>query len=376
MPKLIHAADVHLGAKFLSFGEKANQQREQLKKTFENIINKAVEEKADFLLIAGDLFDANRVHQSLVDFVKTQFKKLKENDIQAVIIPGTHDCLSPDSVYLREGFAKEFPNVHVFNDPAVNFKIFEEFDLTIWAKPNVSNKSTKSPVVKLEPKDKKTKYNILMAHGSLQIPGKSSADAYPIAFEEIAYSGMDYVALGDWHSMADYSRGSVKAFYSGSPEIIDLDQKGSGYVLLVEIAGETKISPLKIGSREVDELDISLDEIQDGSELREMILKGNAPNLIRTVNIKGFSDPELAVIPDELEEELQDKFFILRINDVSHPKIELIEEKNYPPETVIGRFIRLMKERIGAAATEEEKRIAEEALRIGVAELEGKEVIE
>ena len=88
MPKLIHAADVHLGAKFLSFGEKANQQREQLKKTFENIINKAVEEKADFLLIAGDLFDANRVHQSLVDFVKTQFKKLKENDIQAVIIPG------------------------------------------------------------------------------------------------------------------------------------------------------------------------------------------------------------------------------------------------------------------------------------------------
>src|SRR3989338_591879 len=169
MSKLIHAADVHLGAKFLSFGEKANQQREQLKKTFENIINKAVEEKADFLLIAGDLFDANRVHQSLVDFVKTQFKKLKENDIQAVIIPGTHDCLSPDSVYLREGFAKEFPNVHVFNDPAV--------DLTIWAKPNVSNKSTKSPVVKLEPKDKKTKYNILMAHGSLQIPGKSSADA-------------------------------------------------------------------------------------------------------------------------------------------------------------------------------------------------------
>src|SRR3989338_6758219 len=297
MPKLIHAADVHLGAKFLSFGEKANQQREQLKKTFENIINKAVEEKADFLLIAGALFDANRVHQSLVAFVKTQFKKLK-------------------------------------------------------------------------------KYNILMAHGSLQIPGKSSADAYPIAFEEIAYSGMDYVALGDWHSMADYSRGSVKAFYSGSPEIIDLDQKGSGYVLLVEIAGETKISPLKIGSREVDELDISLDEIQDGSELREMILKGNAPNLIRTVNIKGFSDPELAVIPDELEEELQDKFFILRINDVSHPKIELIEEKNYPPETVIGRFIRLMKERIGAATNEEEKRIAEEALRIGVAELEGKEVIE
>lgn len=376
MIKFIHTADIHLGAKFLNFGDKAKEQRDQLKKTFEKIIDKAVEDRADFLLISGDLFDANRIHQSLVDFVKIQFQKTRERGVNVIIIPGTHDCLSADSVYLREHFSDEFSNVFVFNDSSVNAQVYENFDLTVWAKPNISNKSATSPIIKLSSRDKKTKFNILLAHGSLQIPGKSSPDSYPISFEDIAECGMDYVALGDWHSMADYSRGGVPAFYSGSPEIIDIDQKGAGYALKVELDKTAQITPVMVGERTSDEIIINLDEAQDSAEVKAAILNGRNARLIRTVNIKGLSDPELALIPEDLEEELEDKFFILRVNDFSHPKIKTIEEKNYPPETVIGQFIRLMKEKINQALNEDEKKIAEEAFRIGVAELEGKEVIE
>jgi len=67
MLKILHTADIHLGAKFSGLGNKGDSQREQLRTTFKNIIATAIDERVNIILIAGDLFNANQQPQKNID---------------------------------------------------------------------------------------------------------------------------------------------------------------------------------------------------------------------------------------------------------------------------------------------------------------------
>lgn len=372
MLKFLHTADVHLGAKFKYLGEKALEHREQVKKTFSRVVEKAIEDKVDVVLIAGDLFDSNNVTFSIIEFVKNQFGILKEHGIQVCILPGTHDLLSEDSVYRKEKFEDEYSNVYVFIQQGK--KEYPEFDVTIWGKPNFYPKSDETPMI--APKNSTTKYNILMAHGSVQIEGKSAKDDYPITFEHIKNSGMNYIALGHWHSLGEYSQGDVKCYYSGSPEMIDIDQKGAGNVLLGTIEdGNARVEPYRVGTTISIKTEIDLGQIEREELLKKYILENSNKNLVKTVELKGLVSPCLLVDAMKLEQELAENFFRLKIINNSHVHIDSIDEKDYPEELVIGRFVRLMKQKIAEASDEAEKKRLEQVLNVGLMELSGKSVI-
>ena len=74
-----------------------------------------------------------------------------------------------------------------------------------------------------------------MVHGSIAIPGRTEHDEVVITTEEIAASGLDYLALGHWHSMQTGKAGGVSYAYAGAPEAVALDQDRAGKVLLVEL---------------------------------------------------------------------------------------------------------------------------------------------
>src|SRR5919107_5643942 len=57
MLRLLHTADVHLGARHADLGDQAAAQRERQFAAFKATIDLAIEEKVDIVLIAGDLFD-------------------------------------------------------------------------------------------------------------------------------------------------------------------------------------------------------------------------------------------------------------------------------------------------------------------------------
>ena len=59
MLRIIHTADVHLGARHDDLGEQAAAQRERQFAAFKAAIDLAIAEKVDLFLIAGDLFDSN-----------------------------------------------------------------------------------------------------------------------------------------------------------------------------------------------------------------------------------------------------------------------------------------------------------------------------
>ena len=146
MLKVIHAADVHLGAKFSGLGNKGASQREQVRATFKNIIATALEERVSIVLFAGDLFDGNQQPQNNIDLVIEQFNLLGENNIPVCLIPGNHDSYNSSSVYRKTDFEAKCANLAVFTDESMRYEEYAEIELTVYGKPNLSNRSYVSPL--------------------------------------------------------------------------------------------------------------------------------------------------------------------------------------------------------------------------------------
>jgi len=371
MLKILHTADIHLGAKFPGLGNKSDSQREQLRTTFKNIIATAIDERVNIILIAGDLFNANQQPQKNIDLVIEQFNLLGSNNIPICLIPGTHDSLESASIYRKVDFEGKCANLKIFAEENISFKEYPGLDLTVYGKPNLSNRSYISPLKGLK-RSTSSKFHIAMAHGSFYIPEKIAEDDHVFRLEEVKASGMDYLALGHWHRVYSCSE-KPPAWYSGPPEWIP-DQRERGAVLLVSLldSGEVKVEPKMVGLRDYDEVEIDVSGIQDIAKLKARIFEGAHQNLVRKAIIRGLRDAELIINPEELETELGENFFHLGVMDKSHPKSgEVTEDEE---RLIVNRFIKLMKMQIESSEGEE-KDIAENALQYGIALLDGKEVL-
>ena len=368
MLKILHTADIHLGAKFSGLGNKGASQREQLRATFKNIIATAVNERVNIVLIAGDLFDSNQQSQRNVDLVIEQFNLLGSNNIPVCLIPGTHDSFDSSSIYRKVDFERECPNLKVFADGNMSCKEYPTLDLTVYGRPNLSNRSSVSPLKGLT-RSTSSKFHIAMAHGSLYIPEKTAKDDHVFRLEEVQASGMHYLALGHWHRVYR-CLAEPPAWYSGPPEWIS-GQTERGGVLLVSLSetGEVKVERKTLGLRDYDEIELDVSGVQDLAMLEARISEGASQNLVRKVTLKGLRDAELIINPEELETRFGKEFFHLNVVDKSHPKSEEVTEDE--ERLIRNRFIRLMKKQIEGSEGEE-RDIAENALQYGAALLDGK----
>jgi exonuclease SbcD len=371
MLKILHTADIHLGAKFSGLGNKGAIQREQLRATFKNVVASALDEGANIVLIAGDLFDSNEQPQRNIDLVIGQFNMLGSKNVPVCLIPGTHDSLDPLSIYRKVDFEAKCPNLKVFADENAPWKEYPDLDLTVYGNPNLSNRSYSSPLKGLK-RSTATRFHVAMAHGSFYIPEKTAEDDHVFRLEEIEASGMNYIALGHWHRPYRCSE-KPPAWYSGPPEWIPAQtEKGAALLVSLLDSGEVKVEARRLGLRDYDQLEIDMGEIRDAARLKLRLSEGANQNLIREVILRGLHDAEFVVNPEELEADLGDKFFHLSVVDRSHPKLEEISEDK--ERLIRNRFIKLMHKEIEALEGEE-KETAENALQYGIALLDGKEVL-
>ena len=83
--KFAHTSDCHIGG----------WREEELKKvnlaSFQLMIDTCIKEHVGFLLIAGDLFDTSIPQIDTIKEVANQLNRLKEENIDVYIIPGSHD---------------------------------------------------------------------------------------------------------------------------------------------------------------------------------------------------------------------------------------------------------------------------------------------
>ncbi len=363
--KLLHTADIHLDAPLGWLGNKGKEKRRQIKETFRAVIDLALEEQVDALLVAGDLFDSNSPSQDTIDLVQAQLRRLSA---PVFLLPGTHDCFDDCSIYRRSEIFG--PNAHILNCSDTAHEL-SALDLTVHGQGNLTKRSHTSPLAGLS-KNPNTRFNVALAHGSLAMPG--AEDDFPLTREEIGASGMDYLALGHWHTYRDCSTSSTKAFYSGPPELIAEGELGC--VLLVELAETgTKVEPRRVGRRRYQKLELMLDQVQSVEEIRERINSIGDPDLVLSVSLTGLKPLHLVVDATELAQELASGFFALKVNDISHPMLSAEDMEAFPENLVIGQFIRRMSVLIGEAASPEQRRIREGALQVGVALLQGRKVL-
>ena len=66
-------------------------------------------------------------------------------------------------------------------------------------------------------------------------PIRTDRDEVVVTKEEIAATGLDYLALGHWHSVQQGKAGTTTYAYSGAPEPVAVNQDGAGNVLLVTL---------------------------------------------------------------------------------------------------------------------------------------------
>lgn len=389
MLRLLHTADVHLGARHADLGEQAAAQRERQFAAFQAAVELAIAEKVDVVLIAGDLFDSNTQPRRSVDRVAAELKRLVAAKIRTVIIPGTHDVYDRSSLFRVHDLAAlagstaddDLVTVLTPDRPSIHLA---SCDVVVHGPVFATKRAPYSPLrdLRVTGGDGAT-WHVAMVHGSLAIPDRTDRDEVVVTREEIEATGLDYLALGHWHSMQQGRAGTTVYAYSGAPEPVAVTQDGAGKVLLVELteaAGKrtVTVSERVVGRTRFEKLEIDAAEVAGQAALVERIAALADPDLILDARITGVRPDELDLSLDEIEEQLKGRFLRLRVRDASLPA--LTEGALPSPDTIPGAFIRNVEGRIAeleAAGTEPGNGEAAElrdVLRLGRLLLAGHEV--
>ena len=389
MLRLLHTADVHLGARHADLGEQAAAQRERQFAAFKAAVDLAIAERVDIVLIAGDLFDSNTQPRRSVERVAAELKRLVAAKIRTVVIPGTHDVYDRASLYRVHDLATmagstvddNLVTVLTPDRPSVHLAAC---DVVVHGPVFATKRAPYSPLrdLKVTPGEVAT-WNVGMVHGSLAIPDRTDHDEVVVTRAEIEATGLDYLALGHWHSAQQGKAGGTTYAYSGAPEPVAVTQDGAGKVLLIaldEVAGvrTVTIEERTVGRTRFEKLDVDASTLADQPELVKLLAARADPDLVLDVRLTGVRPDELDVSTDEVEDQLKGSFLKVRVRDASVPALT---KGNLPsPDTIPGAFIRDVEGRIAVLEAEgSEPAIAEatelrDVLRLGRLLLAGHEV--
>jgi exonuclease SbcD len=389
MLRLLHTADVHLGARHDDLGEAAAAQRERQFAAFKATIDLAIEEKVDIVLIAGDLFDSNTQPRRSVERVAAELKRLVGARIRTVIIPGTHDCYDRSSIYRTydlAALAGSGPDDDLVTilTPSIPSVHLAACDAVVHARVFATKRAPHSPLRDLHiAADPAAGWQIGMVHGSIAIPDRTDRDEVVVTKEEIAATGLDYLALGHWHSALQGRAGGTTYAYSGAPEPVAVNQDGAGKVLLVQLAASAgaktvKIAERKVGRTRFEKLDLDAATTGSQADLLAALSAKADPDLVLDVRLTGVRPDELDVDPTEVEDQLKGSFLRVRLRDVA---IAALTDGALPsPDTIAGAFIRDIEARIAELEAESSEASLADAgelrdvLRLGRLLLAGHEV--
>jgi DNA repair exonuclease SbcCD nuclease subunit len=326
----IHAADLHLDSPFIGGSRLPENVFKRLKEsTFTsvaNLIDLCMAKEVDFLLLSGDLFDeANRSLKAQF-FLRNQFLRLEEAEIDVYVIFGNHDHLSGEWTPVK------WPkNVHIFSAEAVEEKSYYKgteklasiYGCSYKQREQYDNqaacfkRSTDAP------------YHIAMLHGTYS--NASSNNPYsPFLINDLVQADMDYWALGHIHKRQVISAKDPTAIYPGNLQARHRKESGEKGCYVVRMAeGEVSYEFVPVADVLWEEQQIDVSETKNVTELYSMIEKrlhsfrqkdqaivmmlifiGEAPDYMRNGTLEEIID-----VFREQEEEEESFVWLLGIED-------------------------------------------------------------
>lgn len=219
----IHTSDLQLGMKRKFLRPEAQSRFDDARlRAVERVGELALERGAEFIVVAGDVFEHNSLESSTFGRAKEVLSALP---VPVYLLPGNHDPLVADSILAR---AAEADGVHVITD-SQPLQVAEGVELVgapLTAKHAAEDLCARA-VRGLEPTER---IRVLVGHGAVEGFGdEDTAAVIDIGVLEplLGDGTLDYVALGDTHSTHSLGR-TGRIWYSGSPETTDYLERGAG----------------------------------------------------------------------------------------------------------------------------------------------------
>ncbi|MGW8268711.1 MAG: metallophosphoesterase family protein [Longimicrobiales bacterium] len=308
--KFVHTADWQIGMKAAHVGAVGGRIREARLEAARKVIQAAEAQGAEFILLAGDTFEDNGVDRVLVQ--KTA-DILGKSPVPVYIIPGNHDPLVPGSVWDHPAWA-EHENLHVLESP----EPLETPGGTLYPCPVLEKHSRKDPTAWIDAAQAEG-LRIGLAHGTVEGMPQVAPD-HPVPRDAALRTGLDYLALGHWHSTATYEdrAGTVRMAYSGTHETTRFGERDSGNVLLVEIpkaGAPPKITLLRTGTLAWLTLDEQIGQEGDLARVRSLVEQVENPDAtLIEVRLSGLLPGSVGPELGRLEEVLESRFLHHRLD--------------------------------------------------------------
>jgi hypothetical protein len=232
--RFLHAADLHLGRRFASFGTEAaaEETRGALVAAREEQIGAlaaaAGRHGAAHVLVAGDLFDTVAPTPTVLS---RALAAMRETALRWWIIPGNHDSLAAEALW-EEVEARRAPNVCVLSVPEPVEMEGGVFLLPAPVPSRFPGRDLSEPLDRMATPEGALR--IGLAHGPSLEFGDDSPARIPRERQDSAR--LHYLALGDRH---DFTRVASRTWYAGTPERDSFDYGGRGTAAAVTLrAGE------------------------------------------------------------------------------------------------------------------------------------------
>ena len=349
--RFIHAADLHLDSPFRGLANTIPTLRDELQAAtlgaFERIVDHTLQSRADFLVLAGDLYDSkDRSLRALVAF-RRQMERLAERDVSVYIVHGNHDPLN--------GWGSEFllpPNVTTFTGkPHTEAVIRRGKEIArVTGISYARERVTENLAAAMKP-DSDSPYSVGLLHAN--VGGQTGhADYAPVTLDELTVSGFDYWALGHVHTRSVLAAEPATVAYPGNPQgrnprelgargclQVDVDRNGEAHLSFVE-TNLARWAHLELHIQTHSRMDSLVDALLDqgreaaalfeGPTVARCTLRGNGPL---------HSDLQREGMPEELSEQLRSVLPVESVRIATGPALDF--ESLSRTESLLGDFLKL-----------------------------------
>ncbi len=352
--RILHTADLHLGSALNTklSPEKIKERRVELFTTLENMAGNADLHGAEAFIIAGDLFDTKRLTSRDIDRVigiiashpKTVFLYLSGNHEKNALAESGRELPDNLKIFGKDWTYFTYGNVTVAGRSELSADMFKTLEVI------------------------PTQKTIVVLHGALG----DKSDENTVGLREARELGIDYIALGHYHSYGTYEVDDrCTAVYSGTPEGRGFDECGTkGYVVIDTDGRRVSHRFYPVAKRTVHLVNVDISylcsrgEIQDAVD--EQLRRISSTDIVRVL-LSGRRPQNLFPDREQLLARYKDRFYYFEIKDESRTDID--PEAYKYDKSLKGEFIRLC-----IADTELSDEDREEVIRAGICALLGEDI--
>ncbi len=264
--RFLHAADIHLDSPLHGLsryeGLPVDEIRAATRAAFDNLVQSAIDEAVDFVVIAGDLFDGDWRDMGTGLYFAKAMGRLDQAGIPAFLLSGNHDAASVISRTVPWP-----PNVRLFGSRRPETHRLPDISVAIHGQSFATQAVTENLVVAYPPAEAHI-FNIGMLHTALA-GRQGHADYAPCSVDDLRSRGYDYWALGHVHEFELVSTEPYVVF-PGNLQGRTVRETGAKGAVLVDVAdGEVtsveriELDVIRWARLDVDCTDARIDEVGD-----------------------------------------------------------------------------------------------------------------